>query len=173
MLKGLMMSEKLVLGSKINGRSISSTEETPAKQTVMPLETARYKILLALSSSGLLMRSALSLFSERIRESFARPHLGRGTGSNNPLKILATLFCPLDSERVALALTTGEKGCSCSPSYRTPTARDWKGMSAKSWSKRRLSRAIATLADQVGGAPHPEFLEELMGFPTGWTELDH
>ena len=55
--------------------------------------------------------------------------------------------------------------------YRTPTARDWKGMSARKWRERTKGDKTPTLADQLGGLPHPEFVEYLMGFPAGWTDL--
>jgi hypothetical protein len=42
-------------------------------------------------------------------------------------------------------------------------------MSAKSWRERKVGDTTPTLADQIGGVPHPEFVEELMGFPIGWT----
>ncbi len=56
--------------------------------------------------------------------------------------------------------------------WRTPTARDWKGMSAASWRSRTVGDKTPTLPDQIGGVPHPEFVEELMGFPIGWTALE-
>lgn len=42
-------------------------------------------------------------------------------------------------------------------------------MSAKSWRVRTRGDKTPTLPDQIGGTPHPEFVEELMGFPIGWT----
>jgi hypothetical protein len=57
------------------------------------------------------------------------------------------------------------------PFYRTPTARDYKGMSAKSWRNRKDGDRTPTLPDQIGGTPHPDFVESLMGFQTGHTEL--
>ena len=84
------------------------------------------------------------------------------------------LCCPSDSDPVALGLVTEGSGCSCSVSYPTPAARDWKGMSAKSWRDRIGTvpgRTFPTLPDKIGGPPHPEFVEEVMGFQIGWTEL--
>jgi hypothetical protein len=44
-------------------------------------------------------------------------------------------------------------------------------------SKRRYWRTPTgfgpSLPDVVGGTPNPEWLEWLMGFPIGWTELEH
>jgi len=53
--------------------------------------------------------------------------------------------------------------------FRSPNARDWKGMSARSWRERSKGDKTPTLPDQVGGTPHPEFVERLMGFPSEWT----
>jgi hypothetical protein len=90
------------------------------------------------------------------------------------LSDLVTLCCPLDSEPVVLGLNIGETGCSCSPRYPTPCARDHKGMSSRSWRGRDAgaNRPYATLPDAIGGCPHPEFVEELMGFPIGYTDLE-
>jgi hypothetical protein len=44
-------------------------------------------------------------------------------------------------------------------------------MSAKSWRERSVGDKTPTLPDQIGGIPHPEFVEELMLWPIGWTEL--
>jgi hypothetical protein len=56
-------------------------------------------------------------------------------------------------------------------SWRTPTARDYKGMSAKSWRERSDGDNTPTLCDQIGGVPNPEWIEWMMGLPPGWTEL--
>lgn len=53
--------------------------------------------------------------------------------------------------------------------YRTPSARDWKGMSAASWRSREKGDLTPTLADQLGGTPNPEFVGWLMGLPEEWT----
>jgi hypothetical protein len=84
---------------------------------------------------------------------------------------LVTLSCPSESEPVALALTTDESGCCCSVNFPTPCARDWKGMSSKSWRERPRSKGWSTLPDKIGGHPHPDFVEALMGFPIGYGEL--
>ncbi|MHC4511847.1 MAG: hypothetical protein ACYTAO_23350 [Planctomycetota bacterium] len=47
-------------------------------------------------------------------------------------------------------------------------------MSSRSWRGRDAgaNRPYATLPDAIGGCPHPEFVEELMGFPIGYTDLE-
>lgn len=47
----------------------------------------------------------------------------------------------------------------------TPMARDWKGSGGKNRQTRNLPRTM-------GGSLNPRFVEELMGFPIGWTELE-
>jgi hypothetical protein len=152
----------------------SLPEATPAKKTVTPDSLlTRLARRSALSSSGLLMRFARELFYARIHPSLAQMPIGLGTGSDPSWNELVTLCCPLNSDPVALALTTNGSGCSCSPKFRTPTARDWKGMSAKSWRERTDGKDTEpTLADQLGGVPHPEFVEEIMGYEIGHTDLD-
>lgn len=53
----------------------------------------------------------------------------------------------------------------------TPSSRDWKGMSAASWRSRTTGDTTPTLPDQVGGQLNPDWVEWLMGFPIGWTDL--
>jgi hypothetical protein len=61
---------------------------------------------------------------------------------------------------------TCDAECSLWP---TPTASDWKGGSKNG----RDSELKHFLRRRFGGTrPHPQFVEELMGFPTGWTELE-
>jgi hypothetical protein len=53
--------------------------------------------------------------------------------------------------------------------FRTPNARDWKGMSAKSWRERASGDKTPTLPDQIGGQLNPTWVEWLMGYPLEWT----
>lgn len=54
--------------------------------------------------------------------------------------------------------------------WSTPTARDWKD-NGKSPSE--LNRNSDTLSTQAGGKLNPQFVEWLMGWPIGWTDLEH
>lgn len=54
--------------------------------------------------------------------------------------------------------------------FRTPSSRDWKGMSAESWRLRDKGDPTPTLPDQIGGPLNPPWVEWLMGFPLGWTD---
>lgn len=150
-----------------------SLEATRANETATPEETEAAKPAQPVSSSVLLRSFALSLFSEKIQQSQKQMRLGLGGDSETNWSDLNILCSPSDSGHVALALTTNATDCFCLPHYRTPTARDWKGMSAKSWRERTVGDQTPTLPDQLGGTPHPEFVEELMGFPAGWTDLKH
>ncbi len=54
--------------------------------------------------------------------------------------------------------------------YSTPTARDWKDNGK---SPAELARNSETLASQAGGKLNPMWVEWLMGWPIGWTDLRH
>lgn len=75
--------------------------------------------------------------------------------------------------RAPLVLHIHENECSLWP---TPTATDYKGCSDgwhKNDGKPSYLRAATHPNDGNGSSyPHPSFVEALMGFPQGWTELD-
>lgn len=50
----------------------------------------------------------------------------------------------------------------------TPTARDWKSGAA---SLATLERNSRPLTEQLGGRLNPRFVEQMMSFPAGWTDL--
>jgi len=52
--------------------------------------------------------------------------------------------------------------------FATPQARDYRSGSLARWNDTRRSR---NLNDQVGGLLNPNWIEWLMGWPEGWTEL--
>ena len=52
--------------------------------------------------------------------------------------------------------------------YSTPTARMWKEIGCPA----EFRRTTPSLAIQVGGKPNPDWVEWLMGIPTGWTDCD-
>lgn len=60
----------------------------------------------------------------------------------------------------------------------TPTTRDWKDGSAQACanvpSNGLLGREIHTVSPQTGEATYlnPSFVEEMMGFPVGWTACE-
>ena len=51
----------------------------------------------------------------------------------------------------------------------TPTARDWKSGKASDATMERNSRP---LSEQIGGSLNPTWVEWLMGWPLGWTDLE-
>lgn len=57
-----------------------------------------------------------------------------------------------------------------SSSLPTPTSRDYKDGTAPRIRNGRLQRD--TLGRAIGGPPNPTFVEWLMGFPNGWTDLE-
>lgn len=57
-----------------------------------------------------------------------------------------------------------------SGSWPTPTARDYKGYSTRNrWT---VPNVLKQLFPKTSGAPHPRFIESLMGWPIGWTALE-
>ncbi len=52
----------------------------------------------------------------------------------------------------------------------TPTARDWRSGKASQATHDRNSRP---LSEQIGGLLNPEWVEWLMNWPIGWTDLKH
>jgi hypothetical protein len=65
---------------------------------------------------------------------------------------------------------TGGKSLRETVLYPTPTARDWKDNGS---SPAELARNSTTLATRAGGSLNPTWVEWLMGYPIGWTDLEH
>jgi len=61
-----------------------------------------------------------------------------------------------------------ERGATKSNTYATPQARDFRTGSTDRWENPERSR---NLNDQVGGQLNPTWVEWLMGWPLGWTDL--
>lgn len=66
------------------------------------------------------------------------------------------------SDRSGDGLATAVSRCA------TPTARDWKSGKASDATMERNSRP---LSEQIGGSLNPTWVEWLMGWPLGWTDL--
>ena len=69
------------------------------------------------------------------------------------------------------ALPTIATGCGYWP---TPTKRDATRGGAKDWKLKQRAKGKKTgisLTDELGGPSNPTWIEWLMGFPDGWTEL--
>ena len=76
------------------------------------------------------------------------------------------------SQRRKLARRTCEKGGS---SWPTPTARDWKdgtNPSDKAPTNGLLGRAVPRDPTSQPGQLSPDWVDMLMGFPVGWTDLE-
>jgi hypothetical protein len=56
-----------------------------------------------------------------------------------------------------------------SGSWYRPTARDWKGYTRREGES--ICNQLKKLFPETSGKPHPEFIEEVMGWPIGWSEL--
>jgi hypothetical protein len=61
-----------------------------------------------------------------------------------------------------------ERGATKSNTYATPQARDFRSGSTDRWDNPERTR---NLNDQIGGQLNPTWVEWLMGWPLGWTDL--
>lgn len=108
-------------------QSTSSLAGTPARRTAWPDADSpdRTIRMWRIASSPSLTRFALALSFGRTPRRIASPS-GLGSDFDPVWKLLATRFCPSDSDVAALGLTTGGSGCSCSQSkLPTLTARTY------------------------------------------------
>ena len=79
---------------------------------------------------------------------------------------------------VPLTPRTEETGCGLLP---TPTATDYKGSTLCQVKRRKTHGGGMTLREHLAYLsnatstvyPNPQFLEKIMGYPKGWTELKH
>ena len=55
----------------------------------------------------------------------------------------------------------------------TPTARDYKGRCSAKWNEKYGPMVLPDVLTQIGDhmSVSPYFVEEMMGYPIGWTEL--
>ena len=55
----------------------------------------------------------------------------------------------------------------------TPTARDYKGRTSTKWNEKYGPKVLPDVLTQIGDhmSVSPYFVEEMMGYPIGWTEL--
>ena len=74
-----------------------------------------------------------------------------------------------DAEKRGMVANDPRNGLVAAVMYSTPTARDWKDNGK---SPAELSRNSETLASQAGWKLNPMWVEWLMGWPIGWTDLD-
>lgn len=84
-----------------------------------------------------------------------------------------TTLAPDCSPLVRWVRHTHVSACSFWP---TPKAKDGArgGMTEEALYRRLAASSTAVdLGDAVGGPPNPTWVEWLMGFPTGWTDVAH
>lgn len=102
-------------------------------------------------------RTHLSLLEEVLPESLVTlPKLG--------LIVSGVVFQQKSVVRLIREIVYGWSG----EMFATPQARDYRSGSLDRWNDPRRSR---NLNDQVGGLLNPAWVEWLMGWPIGWTEL--
>ncbi len=72
--------------------------------------------------------------------------------------------------RKGASATSGDGLATAVMKVATPTARDWRSGKASEATMKRNSRP---LSEQIGGSLNPTWVEWLMGWPIGWTDLRH
>lgn len=135
-----------------------------------------------LSSSASLRSFALALFSGRTPPAVGPTPPGPGNDSETLCQTLATLSCPSASVPVALGRATRGTGCSCSLRHPTPSAslfgcKDLEKLLArrerckeKHGNGNGFGLTLGQWAALNGVELTPEAVEEMMGFPPGWTD---
>lgn len=168
-----MKTSQKQTGAKQNAL-IASVAEIRAKETAtQPTFTSEAMPIWAKSLSPSLKRFARVLFSAKIRQLSSEMPLGLGIDSDANFIDLDTMFCHSDSDPVALAMTIDGKGCSCSRKHPTPIASDHKGSTGKGCRYGSLAEHVAMQCGQHKTCyPNPEYAEQMMGFPIGWTDLE-
>jgi hypothetical protein len=61
-----------------------------------------------------------------------------------------------------------ERGRTKTHTYATPQSRDFRTGQSSRWDDPNRSR---NLNDQIGGQLNPQWVETLMGYPFGWTDI--
>lgn len=146
-------------------------EAIRVRRTAMRAATARLLSLLVASSSELCEKFSLYSSCGKTRTP-CEPMLPGLGGSSEMLWAKLGIAPSFSKQGPAVWEVISPKCGHTSLPFRAPNARDWKGMSAASWRKRSKGDKTPTLPDQIGGTPHPEFAEQLMGWPIGWTALE-
>jgi hypothetical protein len=94
---------------------------------------------------------------KRLRTPVAQPSMRRLTEGRNVSKTSGRVFGMSLAQCVEMRQLP------------TPTARDWKSGKASQTTMERNSRP---LSEQIGGKLNPQWVEWLMGWPIGWTDLE-
>lgn len=151
---------------------ISYPAAFPASKPVLPQPfTEREKDLMALiqdcgmnnseyfqkvSQLGLLLKTLPQSVSGKIRLRVA-------------WRALAILFPGWKARLIITAYLISESDVSM---LATPTARDWKSPGDQNHPRLNGSRGLP-LPEEIGCNIHPEMVEALMGYPIGYTDLEH
>jgi hypothetical protein len=122
----------------------------------------------AIESSSLPTPSASDYGSNQSQSSGAavRPSLqtmARGGMLPTPTETMA------DTKGDLIGHLRGTRGSRMLP---TPAARDWKDGTQPRPHGRHSDSLPVVVNREVGGSLHPQFVEWMMGFPKGWTDLD-
>jgi len=101
------------------------------------------------------------------RGSSGRPALGKQVQLVDAVKWPTPTVCG-NYNRKGASPTSGDGLATAVLKCATPTARDWRSGKASQATMERNSRP---LSEQIGGSLNPTWVEWLMGWPLGWTDL--
>ncbi len=101
------------------------------------------------------------------RGSSGRPALGKQVQLVDAVKWPTPTVCG-NYNRKGASPTSGDGLATAGLKCATPTARDWRSGKASQATMERNSRP---LSEQIGGSLNPMWVEWLMGWPLGWTDL--
>jgi len=156
------------------------TETRGEELLTLYLEDFRAKTLVPLEKAQELTESAAEC-GEKWRASFTKYDPDSRSWKTHQCSLLGDLEPFLETwprwglmqdgecwEQITLAHHIKEKEYGLKQ-YVTPTTRDYKGMSGAGFRARHGENH--NLADCLGGTPNPTWVEWLMGWPLGWTDL--
>lgn len=99
----------------------------------------------------------------RIRNGFPKGH------NSNLEEVVATLSAGfVGTVTIQKGDIAGGVNDGCMEMFPTPTARDWRSRKA---SQATMEKNARPLSEMIGGSLNPTWVEWLMGWPLGWTDL--
>ena len=103
-----------------------------------------------------------------------------GSNSRKAARRLGFLSTPTDASKGGGSSRSGDRigetprlqGMARKGMLPTPAGRDWRHPNKKPYSERGGGTKGEQLPNAIGGPLNPRFVEWLMGFPDGWTDLE-
>lgn len=105
--------------------------------------------------------------SQQVRDArmWPTPNANDGSGGKMPSQEALCRSSDGTGRKVQISLNYAVK------TWATPQSRDYRTGSAKRWEEARKGERSCNLNNQAGGSLNPNWVDWLMGFPIGWTDL--